>query len=144
MRVGVIMMKFFSLFARKPIEDDRARELPPTKRLDSDKGTTSPKKVDGIRLSTLPGEVSAAIDGATFFRRSDDENGHARVIVQLHGLQGWLHGHNDEKRFANAFPELTDAQISRACRYLDAAVIRHTRATQGGGNSAAVGWVNDW
>lgn len=137
-------MKFFSLFARQPIGDDRARELPPAKRFDSAKGSTSPKKVDGIRLSTLPDEVSAAIDGATFFRRSDDENGCARVIVQLRGLKGWLHGHNDEKHFANAFPDLTDAQISRACRYLDAAVIRHIRTTQSGSSSAGVSWVNDW
>lgn len=102
------------------------------------------KRVGVDEATALPSEVLAAIEGATFHPRPDGDDGAPRTVVQLCHLRGWIHGADDAKYLANAFPELTDAQIARACRYLATVVRRHINLMQTGGNSPRKNWVHEW
>ncbi|MCY1371751.1 hypothetical protein D9M69_589090 [compost metagenome] len=65
-------------------------------------------------------------------------------MVQPAGLSGWIHGDSDVERLAKAFPELTEAQLQRACRYLASLVRNHLRMVENGGEPKRRSWVNDW
>lgn len=77
-------------------------------------------------------------------QRQPGENGARRIVVQPAGLSGWIHGDHDAERLAKAFPELTEPQLQRACRYLSSLVRNHLRMIENGGDQKRKSWVNDW
>ncbi|MEQ6614196.1 hypothetical protein ACRS57_03695 [Pseudomonas aeruginosa] len=102
------------------------------------------KEGEVVESTALPAEVLAALDGASFHMRPAGEDGEPRTVVQPAGLSGWIHGDNDAQRLAKAFPELTEAQLQRACRYLASLVRNHLRMVENGGERERRNWVNSW
>ncbi|WP_349568440.1 hypothetical protein [Azotobacter salinestris] len=93
--------------------------------------------------TTLPPEVQAAIDGASFFVRPADD--FDRVVVQLAGWNGFIHDDEAARRFLqSAFPELAEAQLRRAVRYLASKVGNHLRQVAAGSKPTRRNWVNSW
>lgn len=68
-------------------------------------------------------EARAAIDAASFFVRSDSDDG-ARVAVMSPALRGsFIYSREEaQRRLSLAFPELSDEGISRAVRHLESRV----------------------
>ncbi|MGJ7514433.1 hypothetical protein ACSFE6_08855 [Pseudomonas baetica] len=102
------------------------------------------KEGEAVESTALPAEVLAALEGCTFVQRPAGEDGTPRIVVQPAGLSGWIHGDSDTERLAKAFPELNEAQLQRACRYLASLVRNHLRMVENGGESKRRSWVNDW
>ncbi|EMB4117875.1 hypothetical protein IPC367_18965 [Pseudomonas aeruginosa] len=102
------------------------------------------KEGEAVESTALPAEVLAALEGASFHQRQPGDDGEPRIVVQPAGLSGWVHGDNDAERLSRAFPELTEAQLQRACRYLASLVRNHSRMVDNGGETKRSSWVNRW
>lgn len=102
------------------------------------------KEGEVAEATTLPAEVLAALDGASVYVRQPDENGDARVVVQPAGMKGWIHGGGDSERLSRMFPELTEAQLQRATRYLSSMVRNHLRMAANNGAPRRKNWVHSW
>ncbi len=99
------------------------------------------KKGGAVDAAPLPDEVAAALQGATFHSRNAGEG--PRVIVQPAGLAGWIHSAEaDAKALKSAFPELTEEQLARACRYLASLVQNHFRKFDRA--ERPTNWVHNW
>lgn len=96
------------------------------------------------KTTELPAEVLAALEAATFHMRHPGEDGAPRVVIQPAGMRGWIHGELDADRLAAAYPELTDGQLERACRYLSSLVARHLRMVRNHSQAPGRNWVHDW
>ena len=94
--------------------------------------------------TALPAEVLAALDGASLYVRQPGEDGAPRIVVQPAGMNGWVHGDDDSERLSRMFPELTDAQLQRATRYLSSIARNHLRMIESGGTSKRNSWINSW
>jgi len=100
------------------------------------------RKGEAVEHTALPADVMAALDGATFHSRHSNEG--SRVIVQPAGMRGWVHSAEaDAKALSSFFPELTEAQLARACRYIANLVRGHLRRLDDGGEQRK-SWVNNW
>lgn len=93
---------------------------------------------------TLPAEVLAVLDGASFYMRQPGEDGTPRVVVQPAGMNGWIYGDDDSERMSRMFPELTDAQLHRATRYLSSLARNHLRMIESSGTSKHKSWIHSW
>jgi len=95
--------------------------------------------------SALPAEVLAALDGAAIYARQPGEDGAPRVIVQPVGFGGFIYDSQAAADFvAAAFPELNDAQASRAARYIGSLVSRHLRQTEQDMAEPRRNWATNW
>lgn len=99
------------------------------------------KQAQDANAAALPAEVAAAIEGASVVFRPAGQDGEPRAVVQLPGLAGWMYGDEDAQRLRGAFPELNDAQLRRACRYLAS---RIAQAAASDKPQRRAGWVNNW
>lgn len=101
-------------------------------------------KAEAVESTALPADVSAALEGATFHQRAPGDDGMPRIVVQPAGMRGWLYGEKDDEQLAKAFPELTEAQLHRACRFLDSLVKNHLRLVERESQPKRGSWVNNW
>ncbi|WP_458370808.1 hypothetical protein [Pseudomonas fluorescens] len=99
---------------------------------------------EAVESTALSAEVLAALDGASFHVRHPGEDGVPRVVVQPAGMNGWVYGDDDGERLAKAFPELTEAQLERATRYLANLVRNHWRMAANNGSTRRKKWVHSW
>lgn len=99
------------------------------------------KQAQDANEGVLPAEVAAAIDGASVVFRPAGRDGEPRAVVQLPGLSGWMYGDDDARRLRAAFPELNEAQLRRACRYLSARVAQSAAPDK---PQRPAGWVGNW
>lgn len=102
------------------------------------------KEGDVAKATALPAEVLAALDGASVYVRQPGEDGAPRVVVQPAGMKGWVHGDEDSERLSRMFPELTEAQLQRAVRYLSSMVRNHLRTAANNGATRRKNWVHSW
>lgn len=101
-------------------------------------------KAEAVESTALPADVLAALEGATFHQRAPGDDGMPRIVVQPAGMRGWLYGEKDDEQLAKAFPELTEAQLQRACRFLDSLVKNHLRLVERESQPKRGSWVNSW
>lgn len=98
--------------------------------------------------SALPAEVLAALDGAAIYARQPGEDGAPRVIVQPVGFGGFIYDSQAAADFvAAAFPELNDAQASRAARYIGSLVSSYLRQAEQDMTElrrAGRNWATNW
>ena len=93
--------------------------------------------------SALPAEVLAALDGAAIYARQPGEE--PRVIVQPVGFGGFIYDSQAAADFvAAAFPELNDAQASRAARYIGSLVSSYLRQTEQDMAEPRRNWATNW
>lgn len=97
-----------------------------------------------VEATALPAEVLAALDGASVYVRQPGEDGAPRVVVQPAGMKGWVHGDDDSERLSRMFPELTEAQLERATRYLASLARNHWRMAANNGATRRKKWVHSW
>lgn len=102
------------------------------------------KEGEVAQATTLPAEVLAVLDGASFYMRQPGEDGAPRVVVQPAGMKGWVHGDDDSERLSRMFPELTEAQLQRATRYLSSMARNHLRMAANNGATHRKKWVHSW
>ncbi|WP_338790730.1 hypothetical protein [Pseudomonas sp. AE27] len=102
------------------------------------------KEGEVAEATALPAEVLAALDGASVYVRQPGEDGEPRVVVQPAGMKGWVHGDDNSERLSRMFPELTEAHLQRATRYLSSIVRNHLRKTGGNGAKVRKNWVHSW
>lgn len=101
-------------------------------------------EAEAVESTALPADVSAALEGATFHQRAPADDGMPRIVVQPAGMRGWMHGENDAEHLATAYPELTEAQLQRACRFLASLVKNHLRLVERESAPKRGNWVNSW
>lgn len=102
------------------------------------------KEGEVAEATTLPAEVLAALDGASLYVRQPGEDGAPRVVVQPAGMNGWVYGDDDDERLSLMFPEMTEAQLQRATRYLSSMVRNHLRMAANNGAKHRKNWVHSW
>lgn len=102
------------------------------------------REQDGEAVSSaLPSEVLAALDGAAIYARQPGEA--PRVIVQPVGFGGFIYDRTTAADFvAAAFPELNDAQASRAARYIGSLVSSYLRQTEQDMAEPRRNWATNW
>jgi len=97
--------------------------------------------------NTLPIEVLTAIEAAHIMHRTPSDDGSARIIVRMVGLGSWTHdGQATHERLAGAFPELSEAQLDRAYRYLVNRIVAANREKSGGRSRFGIrnSWATNW
>lgn len=75
------------------------------------------KKKPAPEASELPADVLAIIEGLSVVARSEDDEGNARVLVQVAGnaALAWYHSKSESSRMISVlFPALNSSQIYRA------------------------------
>ncbi|WP_052816807.1 hypothetical protein [Stutzerimonas stutzeri] len=104
------------------------------------------REQDGEAVSSaLPSEVLAALDGAAIYARQPGEDGAPRVIVQPVGFGGFIYDRTAAADFvAAAFPELNDAQASRATRYIGSLVGGYLRQAEHDMAEPRRNWATNW
>ncbi|MGE4337385.1 MAG: hypothetical protein AB7E55_15585 [Pigmentiphaga sp.] len=104
------------------------------------------RKHDGEAVSSaLPSEVLATLDGAALYARQPGEDGAPRIIVQPVGFGGFIYDRAAAADFvAAAFPELNDAQASRAARYIGSLVGSYLRQAEQDMTEPRRNWATNW
>lgn len=92
--------------------------------------------------AVLPADLLEAIEAATIYSRHDGEI--SRVIIQPAQMAGWIHSQEaDARALKTAWPELTDAQLVRASRFIASRIASHLRRMDDGGDQKR-NWVRNW
>lgn len=95
----------------------------------------------------LPVDVLAVIDGAGIVVRSSiSDDGLPNVIFQPADTRGWMQSpEEDERRLKSLFPDLDEAQVQRAKRFIASRVRNHFRQmAQANSGKKRSSWLTDY
>ena len=95
----------------------------------------------------LPVDVLAVIDGAGIVVRSSiSDDGLPNVIFQPADTRGWMQSpEEDERRLKSLFPDLDEAQVQRAKRFIASRVRSHLRQmAQANSGKKRSSWLTDY
>lgn len=95
----------------------------------------------------LPVDVLAVIDGAGIVVRSSiSDDGLPNVIFQPADTRGWMQSpEEDERRLKSLFPDLDEAQVRRAKRFIASRVRNHFRQmAQANSGQMRCSWLTDY
>lgn len=103
-------------------------------------GRKASKTVGSARgTSALPNDVALCLETASVVPRHFKEEG-PRAVIQIDS-GAWVHSQEETRsQLLRRWPDLSDAQIKRAVRYVNAMV----RRIAPGPESERRGWVRNW
>lgn len=106
------------------------------------------KKIRKNTAADLPRNVEDALADAKYIPRSPADDGFPRVVARIAGLGDFMLGGEDgddvSSRIERAWPKLTDVQIRRVLRYIDAGAAAAIRAATERPGRPKKCWVTDY
>jgi hypothetical protein len=97
-------------------------------------------RMPAVDPTALPPDLAVCLETATVIPRHEDDEG-VRAVVQIDS-RGWVHDHDTTRtHLLRRWPELTEGQLRRALRHVDALVRRASVPPQ---TQRRRGWVHNW